>query len=62
MMNKLVRILMSKSIKRVLNPKDKYGMVFSGEILRRINKNVKKQIYKLCNRMININNDTIILK
>lgn len=42
MMNKLVRILMSKSIKRVLNSKDKYGMVFSGEILRRINKNVKK--------------------
>ena len=40
-MNKLVRILMSKSIKRVLNPKGQYGMFFSRGILIRINENVK---------------------
>lgn len=32
-MNKLVRILMSKSIKRVLNPKGQYGMRLSRKIL-----------------------------
>lgn len=40
-MNKLVRILMSKSIKRVLNPKGQYGMIFSRGILKKMNKNVK---------------------
>lgn len=40
-MNKLVRILMSKSIKRVLNPRSEYGMRFSRKIVIRINKNMK---------------------
>jgi len=33
-MNKLVRILMSRSIKRVLNPKVKYEIIFNGEVLK----------------------------
>ena len=37
-MNKLVRILMSKSIKRVLNPKKKYQIIFNGEVLKMIEK------------------------
>ena len=37
-MNKLVRILMSRSIKRVLNPKVKYEIIFNGEVLKRIKK------------------------
>lgn|GEM_PF-326020 len=37
-MNKLVRILMSKSIKRVLNPKEKYQIIFNGEVLKMIEK------------------------
>ena len=37
-MNKLVRILMSKSIKRVLNPKGKYEIIFNGEVLKMIKK------------------------
>lgn len=37
-MNKLVRILMSKSVKRTMNPNDKYGIVFSGKVLKMIKK------------------------
>lgn len=37
-MNKLVRILMSKSVKRVMNPNDKNGIVFSGKVLKMIKK------------------------
>ena len=37
-MNKLVRILMSKSIKRVLNPKEKYQIILDGEVLKMIEK------------------------
>lgn len=45
MMNKLVRILMSKSIKRISNPRDNPGVVYSYKILRVIKKNIlcKKQ-------------------
>ncbi len=39
-MNKLIRILMSKSVRRVLNSKDKVGIIFSGQLLRAIKKYV----------------------
>ena len=39
-MNKLIRILMSKSVRRVLNPKDKVGIISSGQLLRAIKKYV----------------------
>lgn len=39
-MNKVFRILMNKSVRRVLNPKDKVGIIFSGQLLRAIKKYV----------------------
>ena len=37
-MNKLVRILMSKSVRRVLNPKKVVGVIFTTKLLKLINK------------------------
>jgi len=37
-MNKLVRILMSKSIRRVINPRDNPGTTYSDKIWRVIKK------------------------
>lgn len=34
MMNKLVRILMSKSIRRIINPRDNPGVIYSNKILK----------------------------
>ena len=38
MMNKLVRILMSKSIRRIINSRDNPGFIYSDKILRVIKK------------------------
>ena len=37
-MNKLVRILMSKSVRRVLNPKKVVGVILATKLLKLINK------------------------
>ena len=34
MMNKLVRILMSKSIRRIINPIDSPGVIYSNKVLK----------------------------
>ena len=37
-MNKLIRILMSKSVRRVLNPKKVSGLILATKLLKLINK------------------------
>ena len=37
-MNKLVRILMNKSVRRVLNPKKVSGLILATKLLKLINK------------------------
>ena len=37
-MNKLIRILMSKSVRRVLNPKKVTGIILATKLLKLINK------------------------